>query len=71
VYRELEPWADAVEQTVLDLDVPGDAFAPELLPEHWVPADGDPPVGWHTSSAGPRYRFVRWLRVPGTGAPPA
>lgn len=69
VYAAFERWADVVEQTVVDLDVPGDAWAPRLDPERWEPASVEPTQGWLTSAAGPRYRFVTWRRLP--GAPPS
>ncbi|MGV9675247.1 dihydrofolate reductase [Nocardia sp. NPDC003482] len=44
--------------TEVDLEVSGDAHAPEIGPEWSVDSD----TGWRESSAGPRYRILRYLR---------
>ena len=54
--------ADVVELTEIDLAVDGDTFAPSLDPAAWRAAVIDPPVGWHTSTTGLRYRFRRFER---------
>jgi dihydrofolate reductase len=46
-----------VEMTVVDLEVPGDTFAPTLDPSMWQVVSSDPPGGWHTAANGTRYRF--------------
>ncbi|GAB3278474.1 dihydrofolate reductase [Microbacterium lacusdiani] len=57
IYRQAMPLLDELWVTRIDLDVDGDAYAPEIDDSwHLVrsdPADG----GWHTSRTGTRYRF--------------
>lgn len=65
VYAEALPLADRVVETVVDLEVDGDTFAPALDPREWRLADRDPDDGWHTSVAGPRYRVLTWERAAG------
>lgn len=67
IYRATIEEADLLVVTEIDLDVDGDAFAPEIGPE-WaaVPVlteetDGD---GWRRSAAGVRFRFLRYTRRP-------
>jgi dihydrofolate reductase len=62
VYAELIGRADRLEVTEIDVDVPGDAFAPVVDPETWTPASVDPPSGWHGSRTGLRYRFLSYRR---------
>ncbi|MCL2668790.1 MAG: dihydrofolate reductase [Micrococcales bacterium] len=64
LYAATLPHADCVEMTVVDLDVPGDTFAP-VLDDRWTPTATDPAEGWHTSRKGPRYRFVTYTLRPG------
>ncbi|GIJ00564.1 dihydrofolate reductase [Sediminihabitans luteus] len=65
VYRAALDDADVCEVTEIDLEVEGDAFAPDLDPARWaVESAGE----WLTSTAGPRYRFVRYRRRPSPGA---
>lgn len=59
--------ADRLEVTDLDLDVPGDTFAPALDGWHVIAADprgtaGPTGEGWRTSRGGIRYRFTRYER---------
>jgi dihydrofolate reductase len=55
------PTADVAEVTEVDLDVPGDTFAPSLT--GWtLERAGD----WRTSTTGLRYRFLRYTRTPAT-----
>lgn len=60
LYREAITRADLLEVTELDLAVSGDTRAPERT--GWAPVAADPPVGWHTSSRGVRYRFLTLRR---------
>ncbi|WP_448004159.1 dihydrofolate reductase [Agromyces bauzanensis] len=54
--------ADRLEVTELDLAVEGgDTFGPEV-DGSWQVADVDPAEGWHTSTSGIRYRFLRCVR---------
>ena len=53
--------ADRLEVTELDLDVPGDTYAPSV-DLSWRLADADPEVGAHVSRAGIGYRFRRYDR---------
>ncbi|GAA2728412.1 dihydrofolate reductase [Cellulomonas aerilata] len=62
VYALLVDRADRLEVTEIDLDVPGDAFAPAVDPAVWT-ADAGAPSEWRRSRTGPRYRFVRYLRT--------
>ncbi|MFC4244446.1 dihydrofolate reductase [Gryllotalpicola reticulitermitis] len=61
LYAQTIAYASRLEVTEVDLDVPGDAFAP-LIGQDWRQASADPPEGWHTSPAGLRYRFLTYLR---------
>jgi dihydrofolate reductase len=63
VYAAFLGDADVVEVTEVDVDVPGDAFAPRLDPAVWRPADPDPATGWHTSTTGVRYRYLAYRRA--------
>lgn len=60
LFREAVDGADLLEVTELDLDVPGDTFAPSRA--GWSVRASDPEHGWHTSSRGIRYRFLRMER---------
>ncbi len=61
LYRAALPFADVLEVTEIDLDEPGDTFAPELDAASWA-ADRGP---WQRSRTGVRYRFVRHERTVG------
>lgn len=57
IYREALPRLDELWVTRIDLDVEGDAYAPEI-DDSWHVVRADPAVGdWHTSRTGTRYRF--------------
>jgi dihydrofolate reductase len=58
VYPDAVPYADRIVRTEIDLDVDGDAHAPQLGPE-WVGAPGD----WRSSSTGLRFRVVTLTRA--------
>ncbi|WP_460776405.1 dihydrofolate reductase [Microbacterium sp. GXF7504] len=58
LYRDAIGRADVLEVTHLDLDVPGDTYAPPL--DGFVPVEADPAQGWHRSAGGVGYRFVRY-----------
>ncbi|GAA1801743.1 dihydrofolate reductase [Agromyces neolithicus] len=53
--------ADRLEVTELDLDMPGDTYAPSI-DLSWRLADADPEVGAYVSRAGIGYRFRRYER---------
>jgi dihydrofolate reductase len=57
IFREVVGAADRLEVTELDLDVPGDAFAPSRDGFRLV-TQGD----WQTSRTGIRYRFLSYER---------
>jgi dihydrofolate reductase len=57
LFREAIDLADLLEVTELDLEAQGDTQAPERA--DWRAMSTDPVEGWHTSSAGIRYRFLR------------
>ena len=61
VYAEAMPVADLLVVTDIDLDVDGDAFAPEIGPE-WVAAAVDPAEGRLTGAGGLRYRITTYRR---------
>ncbi|WP_309067880.1 dihydrofolate reductase [Microbacterium sp.] len=57
IYRQAMPLLDELWVTRIDIDVEGDAFAPEI-DDSWRLTRADPPSGqWHTSRTGTRYRF--------------
>jgi dihydrofolate reductase len=57
IYRQAMPRLDELWVTRIDLDVEGDAFAPEI-DDSWHLVRADPAPGeWHTSRTGTRYRF--------------
>ncbi len=58
VYAAALPLADRVEVTEVDLDVAGDAFAPEVDADRWRTVTGP----WLTSGGGVRYRFLSHTR---------
>lgn len=59
LYRTFEPQAQAAWVTELDLDVPGDTYAPALGAAWRRLSETD----WARSRSGIRYRFVRWERL--------
>lgn len=61
LYAQTIGRASRLEVTEVDIDAPGDAFAPPIGAE-WRQASADPAEGWHTTPAGLRYRFVSYLR---------
>ncbi|WP_105566863.1 dihydrofolate reductase [Microbacterium halophytorum] len=61
VYAEAMPLLDELWVTEIDVDEPGDAFAPAIGPE-WRLASSDPGTGWKTSEGGIRYRFLVYAR---------
>ncbi|WP_136709894.1 dihydrofolate reductase [Agromyces sp. H66] len=62
VFSAVMDRADRLEVTELDLTVDGDTFGPEM-DGSWQVADVDPAEGWHTSTSGIRYRFLRCDRA--------
>jgi dihydrofolate reductase len=57
LYAAALPLAPVAEVTEVDTDVTGDTYAPPL--DDWtLVSDG----GWRTSTAGLRYRFLRFTR---------
>ena len=61
LYAQTIGLADRLEVTEVDLDAPGDAFAPPIG-EGWREASVDPESGWNASPDGLRYRFITYLR---------
>jgi dihydrofolate reductase len=60
VYASAVAHADVAVVTIVDADVRGDTFAPELPADEWtLESDGE----WHTSTTGLRYRFVTHRRT--------
>lgn len=71
IYAQAVALADVAVVTEIDLDIAGDAYAPELGDE-WTAVASDPqPTGadaecWHMSKSGLKYRFItRERRRPG------
>ena len=61
IYRLALPFADDAHVTEVDVDVPGDTFAPVLVAP-WCVTARDPADGWHRSVSGPRYRHLTFRR---------
>lgn len=61
LYAQLIGVASRLEVTEVDVDVAGDAYAPPI-DESWRAETADAGTDWHTSPAGVRYRFTRYLR---------
>lgn len=61
LFREAIELADLLEVTELDLEAAGDTQAPDRA--GWRTTSTDPAEGWHTSSSGIRYRFLRLVPV--------
>lgn len=62
VYVAAIEHADVLEVTEVDLDVPGDTYAP-LVTADWIVQATSPADGWHESSSdGLRYRFLTYRR---------
>lgn len=62
IYEQAMPILDELWVTEIDLDVEGDAFAPEIG-SGWRVVRADPADGWHTSASGLRYRFLVYARA--------
>jgi dihydrofolate reductase len=60
IFRQAIEDADRLEITQLDLQTPGDAFAPEWT--DWTVIEAQPAAGWETSRTGIRYRFLTCTR---------
>ncbi|TDW31267.1 dihydrofolate reductase [Cryobacterium psychrophilum] len=54
--------ADRLEVTEINADVAGDTHAPPL-DARWRIESADPTAGWHESSTGLEYRFLRYVPV--------
>jgi dihydrofolate reductase len=61
IYRLALPFAEDAHVTEVDVDVPGDTFAPVLV-DPWRVTARDPADGWHRSVSGPRYRHLTFRR---------
>jgi dihydrofolate reductase len=61
VYSAFLPHADRLVVTDVDVDVPGDTWAPGIGPE-WRQVTRTPPEGWSVSSAGLRYAVTEYER---------
>ena len=67
VYGVFLPHAEEVVVTEVDVQLPGDTWAP-TLDGGWVPGGRVPDAGWSSSAGGLRFRVRRWQRgddVPG------
>lgn len=62
VYAAFLDDADRLEVTEVDVDAPGDAYAPAVDPAVWAVDVVEPADGWHTSSTGVRFRYVTYRR---------
>ncbi|MGY2081617.1 dihydrofolate reductase [Modestobacter sp. SYSU DS0657] len=71
VYAAFLPHAAEVVVTEVDVQLPGDTWAPPLGPA-WVQGPRVPASGWVTSAGGLRFRVSSWRRgTPPTGPVPA
>jgi dihydrofolate reductase len=61
VYGAFLPHADEVVVTEVDVELPGDTWAPQLDPS-WVLGTRVPETGWSESTAGLRFRVSQWRR---------
>jgi dihydrofolate reductase len=61
LYAQTIAFATRLEVTEVDIDAPGDAFAPPIAAE-WRETSVDPAEGWHMSPAGLRYRFMSYSK---------
>lgn len=68
VFSETMPHADLAMVTILDLDVDGDTFAPQLGADWRLAAVEPDDGGWLTSRTGVPYRIVEFRRTPRDGA---
>ncbi|MBF4457270.1 dihydrofolate reductase [Pseudoclavibacter sp. VKM Ac-2867] len=62
LYLEAIALADRLEVTEIDLDVAGDAHAPDWSGEEWSVDAREPSEGWLTSRTGIRYRYLSLSR---------
>ena len=58
IYRAAMPHADRLVVTEVDLEVDGDAYAPEIPDDFAVASRGD----WQMSEIGPSFRIINYLR---------
>lgn len=66
VYAEALPRADVLVVTEIDLDVDGDALAPEIGQE-WTLDRREPAEGWASGAGGLPYRISWYSRAPHSG----
>lgn len=76
LFAETITRADRLEVTDVDLDVPGDTYAPLVDPGRWCPVGVDGSRGaaldagpWLVSRTGTRYRFRSYARADASGTP--
>ncbi|MDH6237454.1 dihydrofolate reductase [Cryobacterium sp. CG_9.6] len=62
VFNLVLPQVTRLEVTEINADIAGDTEAPPL-DSMWSTESADPATGWHTSSTGLEYRFVRYTRA--------
>ncbi|PPF42416.1 dihydrofolate reductase [Pseudoclavibacter sp. AY1F1] len=62
LYREAIASADRLEVTEIDLEVDGDAHAPDWSGDAWRVDAREPSEGWLESRTGIRYRFLTLTR---------
>ncbi|WP_269180618.1 MULTISPECIES: dihydrofolate reductase [unclassified Modestobacter] len=65
VYGAFLPYADELVVTEVDVQLPGDTWAPRPGPD-WAPGTRVPDRGWSESTTGLRFRVTQWGR--GTAA---
>ncbi|WP_424466696.1 dihydrofolate reductase [Pseudoclavibacter helvolus] len=63
LYREAIAGADRLEVTEIDLEVDGDAHAPDWSGDEWRVDAREPSAGWLESRTGIRYRFLSLSRT--------
>lgn len=59
VYASALHFADVIVVSEVDMDVPGDAYAPAIDQDVWAPVQRSP---WVTSIRGPRFRVIEYRR---------
>jgi dihydrofolate reductase len=68
VYAALLPHAEEVVVTDVDLELPGDTWAPQLDPA-WELGTRVPATDWSESAGGLRFRVSQWRRATATPGP--
>lgn len=62
IYRSCMDSATRLLVTMINAEIPGDAFAPSIGQE-WNLASRQPQTGWYTSVKGPQYAFLEYQKA--------